>query len=200
MTSDPAYAQDAMSAEQPTWAGTPQASAMSYAAAEWQEAVGQPCGQGAPTVADGATGPVETDRDGAPPVAARPEVVPAMPAASARAPSPPLSRVKPDLPGDEPQDATGALCDRLAHAKWDVRAHALQQVACAIFQLARQCGGQACIADWEEHTASVGKGLGESNVAVLDKALNAAQQLLYYAPIPLCEQLASSCAEVPMPP
>lgn len=206
MTSDPTYAQHAISAEQPSWAGTgaagPQASAMSYAAAVWQEGEGQ--GRGAPTVAGGATASVETHRDGAAPdasvsVAARPAVVAAPAAPSPRAPSPGVSRVKPDVPGDEPQDAPGTLCDRLAHAKWDVRAYALQQVACAIFQLARHGGGQACTADWEEHTASVGKGLGESNVAVLDKALNAAQQLLYYAPIPLCEQLASSCAEVRMP-
>ena len=108
-------------------------------------------------------------------------------------------RVKPDLPGDMPEDAKGTLNDRLAHVKWDVRAYAFQEVACHISELSSAPGddkGQAGLARWEELTASVSRGLFESNVAVLDKALNAAQQLLYYAPIPLCQQLSSSCAEV----
>ena len=112
----------------------------------------------------------------------------------------PGQRVQPDAPGDMPEGAGGSMSDRLAHAKWDVRAYAYQEVAVAIFRLATLPlpDGKAD-ADWEEHAASVAKGLGETNVAVLDKALNAAQQFLYYAPIPLCQQLASSCAEVLAP-
>ena len=95
-----------------------------------------------------------------------------------------------------PPEAGATLDERLRHTKWNVRAHAYQEVACAIFRLGSQAraGDSSEDAAWSAHAAVVAKGLGETNVMTLDKALNAAVQFLEYAPLALCKELAASCA------
>ena len=103
---------------------------------------------------------------------------------------------EPDEPGEMPPEAGATLDERLRHTKWNVRAHAYQEVACAIFRLGSQAraGDSSEDAAWAAHAAVVAKGLGETNVMTLDKALNAAVQFLEYAPLALCKELAASCA------
>ena len=107
-----------------------------------------------------------------------------------------VARGAPEEAGDMPEGAGSNLDDWLASAKWNVRAFAYQHVACGIFRLANSHDMQEHEAEWARFTAVVTKGLGESNVQALQKALNAAHELLEYAPLPLCDLLASASAEV----
>jgi len=102
----------------------------------------------------------------------------------------------------------GADCNnwqqRLQHSKWSVRAYAYQEVACHVYTLRQPQGegegegeGKGSAGSWAEYEGAVRKGLmEESNVNALDKALNAALQLLQYAPLPACQELCAQAAPV----
>lgn len=112
------------------------------------------------------------------------------------APSVSGSRGKPEDPGDAPEDTPPTLDQQLHHAKWNVRAYAYQHLACAIYSMGASGACSEQEAEWARYLQAVTAGMAESNVVALDKALNAAVQFLQYAPLPLCEHLASAAAEV----
>ncbi len=96
-----------------------------------------------------------------------------------------------------PEDAPSSLEQRLAHSKWNVRGHAYQELACAIYCLATAPPQeQDAESQWASLLPQVSKALLEPNVVALDRALNAAQQFLEYAPLAMCKELAASGAQV----
>ena len=116
---------------------------------------------------------------------------------------------KPQEAGEMPEGAPSSMELRLAHAKWNVRAYAYQELACAIYKLATaarqtlaaRSPGQDpdALSQWATFLPLVSQALVETNVVALDRALNAAQQFLEHAPLDMCQELAASSAQVPAP-
>jgi len=103
--------------------------------------------------------------------------------------------------GEMPEGAPSRMELRLAHAKWNVRAYAYQELACAIYRLSTTAGRADVLSDtlseWATFLPLVSQALLETNVVALDRALNAGQQFLEHAPLDMCVELAVSSAQVP---
>lgn len=104
---------------------------------------------------------------------------------------------KPQEAGEMPEGAPSSIEERLAHSKWNVRGYAYQELACAIYRLATAPQQEPdAESQWASLLPQVSKALLEPNVVALDRALNAVQQFLEYAPLAMCKELAVSGAQV----
>eukprot|EP00802_Teleaulax_amphioxeia_P003895 Tamp_03898.p1 GENE.Tamp_03898~~Tamp_03898.p1 ORF type:complete len:1023 (+),score=231.23 Tamp_03898:23-3070(+) len=103
---------------------------------------------------------------------------------------------KPQEAGEMPEGAPSSIEERLAHSKWNVRGYAYQELACAIYRLATAPQQEPdAESQWASLLPQVSKALLEPNVVALDRALNAVQQFLEYAPLAMCKELAVSGAQ-----